>query len=216
MATLPLTPNELNISTSVTAKGSPFLRLPAEIRDHIYKLVFASTTFTYVHKEAGDKVDLQRVKRGSKNHHLALLSVSRQIYHETKAYPLLLATFKFSFIDPFTGNDVVEVFNSGPVYDAYRSAASVKNLLVQIRATDSTYCDAPKAVPDKRFWLFEVVRRNVENAVLQIVEIVAPGTDPRGNWLLAPFLAMETPEELLRARMLRRYGGVFEMQVTVE
>jgi hypothetical protein len=61
-------------------------------------------------KKTGNKlrVSLQRAKQGSKNHHFALLSVSRQIYHETNALTLLPGTFKFSSLTAFDEGIVLE------------------------------------------------------------------------------------------------------------
>jgi hypothetical protein len=137
---------------------------------------------------------LERAKPGSKNHHLALLSVCRQIYHESKALPLLLSTFQFSCLTTFSESAVVEHCRLGCGSRIYYNFTSVDDQLRQIQANDSTGGAALEALLAKPFWQCEVIMSDSKGVVVQVVEKGASIAPSHGAGLLFPFIAIQTPK----------------------
>lgn len=82
--------------------GSPFLRLPAELRLRIYELVL-TRTYTLFHPSLNPKTygqPWQKTPRPQNSNAVALLKVNRQIHHETRLLPFQLG--KLTVADHFT------------------------------------------------------------------------------------------------------------------
>lgn len=85
-----------------TMNGSPFLRLPAELRLRIYKLVL-TRTYTMFYPTLNPKMHgqpCQKKPRPVNSNAVALLKVNRQIHHETRLLPFQLG--KLTVADHFT------------------------------------------------------------------------------------------------------------------
>jgi hypothetical protein len=83
-------------STHRNQQTSPFLNLPAEVRNTIYILVLGNRTYRF-----HDAIARPHARLNSDNEHhiLALLLVSHQIYAETALLPYSLNTFSFRECD---------------------------------------------------------------------------------------------------------------------
>jgi hypothetical protein len=79
-------------------RDSPLLRLPAELRNQIFRYALGGETWNFVVRES----NRHRVRNCSGfQHALALLAVCRQIYAETALLPFSLGSFSFNDSDDF-------------------------------------------------------------------------------------------------------------------
>jgi hypothetical protein len=70
---------------------SPFLRLPAELRIHIYEHVFAGRTYHFEHWDGPRLQD----RNGTSKQHISVLKVCRQFRADTHLLPYALGIFSF-------------------------------------------------------------------------------------------------------------------------
>ena len=91
----------IDIRTNLNATQSPLLRLPAEIRNAIYTLVFSDQVYKFAVWPYDEDGYRSMIGRAEQPWCLGLLLTSRQVHHETALFPYKLATFDFGMNDDF-------------------------------------------------------------------------------------------------------------------
>lgn len=76
-------------TSAMRTSAFPFLQLPAEIRNHIYELVFTQDIHFHHRSDKGKEPP-------SRNNMLSVLLLNRQMYAETRLLPFNFSTFVFN------------------------------------------------------------------------------------------------------------------------
>ncbi|KAJ4350768.1 hypothetical protein N0V95_004445 [Ascochyta clinopodiicola] len=93
--------SDMNVETKRNMKKSPFLRLPAELRNRIYGLIFTGQTYRFNGQTQNLSAENRQAYRvyAASNKPLAPLRVCRQMYYEAKNLPYTTSTFAFATFD---------------------------------------------------------------------------------------------------------------------